>query len=104
MNEVVVFVTTSSKEEGEKIGRYLVENRLAACANILPGVTSIFFWEGKICREEESLVVLKTKRELFQRLSEEVRKLHSYSVPEIIAIPLVEGASSYLEWIRKNTL
>ncbi|HLG22759.1 MAG TPA: divalent-cation tolerance protein CutA [Candidatus Manganitrophaceae bacterium] len=104
MNEVVVFVTTSSKEEGEKIGRYLVENRLAACANILPGVTSIFSWEGKICREEESLVVLKTKRELFQRLAEEVRKLHSYSVPEIIAIPLVEGASSYLEWIRKNTL
>jgi periplasmic divalent cation tolerance protein len=104
MNEIVVFITTPSKEEGEKIGSYLVENRFAACANILPSVSSIFAWEGKICHEQEALVILKTKRDLFERLSEEVKKRHRYSVPEIIALPLVEGSLDYLKWIRENTL
>jgi periplasmic divalent cation tolerance protein len=104
MDEIVVFMTTSSTEEGEKIGRYLVENKLAACANILPFVTSIFAWEGKISQEKEVLVILKSKRELFDKLMEEVKKRHSYSVPEIIALPLVAGSSEYLKWIQKNTL
>jgi periplasmic divalent cation tolerance protein len=103
MDEVVVFITTPSVEEGEKIGRYLVENKLAACANILSPVTSIFAWEGKICQERESLVILKSKQELFERLSEEVKKRHSYSVPEIIVLPLVAGSPDYLKWIQQNT-
>lgn len=103
MEEIVVFITAPSTDEGEKIGRYLVENKFAACANILSSVTSIFAWEGKICREQESMVILKSQRNLFDRLTEEVRKLHSYSVPEIIALPLVAGLPDYLEWIRKNT-
>ncbi len=104
MDEIVIFITTSSAEEGESIGRYLVENKLAACANILSPVTSIFEWEGKISREQESLIILKSRRNLFDRLTEEVKKLHRYSVPEIIALPLVAGSSDYLQWIRKNTI
>jgi periplasmic divalent cation tolerance protein len=103
MDEIVVFITAPSMEEGEKIGRYLVENKLAACANILSPITSIFSWEGKICQEKESLVILKSKRDLFERLAEEVKKRHRYSVPEIIALPLVTGSSDYLKWIQQNT-
>lgn len=104
MDEIVIFITTPSKEEADKIGRYLVENKLAACANILPSITSIFAWEGKICQEQESLVILKSKRALFEKMTEEVRKRHSYSVPEIIALPLTAGFPDYLNWIQKNTL
>ncbi|MFQ5779508.1 MAG: divalent-cation tolerance protein CutA [Nitrospiria bacterium] len=104
MSEIVVFITTPTKEEGEKIGRLMVEKRLAACANILSSVTSFFAWEGKICREEESLVILKSRQALFERLSEAVKKHHSYSVPEIIALPLVAGSADYLKWIQDNTL
>lgn len=104
MDEIVIFITTPSQEEGEKIGRYLVEIKLAACANILPSITSIFSWEGNISREQESLVILKSKRALFEKITEEVRKRHSYSLPEIIALPLVAGFPEYLSWIEKNTL
>ncbi|MCG3112490.1 MAG: divalent-cation tolerance protein CutA [Candidatus Manganitrophus sp. SB1] len=103
MDEIVVLMTTSSKEEGEKIGRALVEMKLAACANIFSPISSIFSWEGKICQEQEALVILKSRRECFARLAEEVKRRHSYSVPEIIALPLVEGSSDYLNWIRENT-
>lgn len=104
MDEIIIFITTPSKEEGEKIGSHLVENRLAACANIIPSMTSIFSWEGKVCREQESLVIVKTKRNLFDKLSEEVKKRHPYTVPEIIALPLVAGSPEYLKWIAANTL
>jgi len=104
MDEIVIFITTPSQEEGEKIGRYLVENKLAACANILPSMTSIFAWEGNISREQEALVILKSKRALFEKIMEEVKKRHSYSVPEILALPLVAGLPDYLNWIQKNTL
>ena len=103
MDEIVIFITTSSKEEGERIGRSLVEKKLAACANILSPVSSIFSWEGKVCHEEESLMILKSRRGCFAQLAEEVKKHHSYSVPEIIALPLVEGSADYLKWIRENT-
>jgi periplasmic divalent cation tolerance protein len=104
MDEIVILITVPSTEEGEKIGRYLVENKLAACANILPSIISIFAWEGKICQEQESLVILKSKRALFEKITEEVKKRHSYSVPEIIALSLVAGSPAYLDWIQKNTL
>lgn len=99
----MVLVTTSSKEEGEKIGRALVERRLAACANIVPSISSIFSWEGKINREQESLMILKSKRGCLAQLIEEVKRQHSYSVPEIIALPIVDGSPEYLKWIRENT-
>lgn len=103
MDEIVIFVTTSSKEEGEKIGRALIEKKLAACANILSPISSIFSWQGKICHEEESLIIIKSRKDCFTRLVEEVKRLHSYSLPEIIALPLIEGSPDYLRWIRENT-
>jgi periplasmic divalent cation tolerance protein len=103
MDEIVVLITTPSKEEGEKIGRTLVEKKLAACANILSPISSIFAWQGKICHEQESLMILKTRKNCFPQLAEEVKRGHSYSVPEIIALPIVEGSLDYLNWIQENT-
>jgi len=103
MNEIVVLVTASSGEEAEKIAHSLVEGRLAACANILPELTSIFSWEGKVQTEKETLLILKSKRSLFEKLEAKVREIHSYSTPEIIALPILAGSEGYLSWIAKNT-
>lgn len=101
---IVVFVTTSSLDEAKMIGRALVEQKLAACANIVPGLTSIFRWEGKLSEESEVLVILKSRHPLFNRLREVVTSLHSYAVPEVIAMAVVEGAEPYLKWIAGETL
>jgi len=103
MDKIVVLITTASQKEAESIGGYLVENKLAACANIIAGIESIFFWEGRRCRETESLLLIKTKRSLFKPLCDAVRTQHSYRVPEIIALPIVEGSEAYLQWIDENT-
>ncbi len=103
MEEVVVFVTAPSLAEGEIIGRYLVENRLVACANVIPGVTSIFRWKGNICREAEVLLILKTRKDLSERVLAEIKKRHSYSVPEVIVLPIVGGSEDYLAWVREST-
>jgi periplasmic divalent cation tolerance protein len=103
MDTIVVLITTPSREDAESIGRYLVESRLAACVNILPGMTSIFRWEGKLCEEAESLLIVKTRSEQFDRLSQEVRARHRYTVPEIIALPIVQGSQDYLDWIQQCT-
>jgi periplasmic divalent cation tolerance protein len=100
---VVVFVSVGSEEEGLAISRRLVEERLAACVNLVPKVRSIYRWEGKICDEPESYLIIKTRQELFEPLQERIKGLHSYSVPEIIALPIVKGLDSYLEWIRAET-
>ncbi len=102
-NEIIVLITTPSSREARTIGRRLVEEKLAACANIIPQVASLFYWQGKICRERESLMVIKTQRSCFDRLVKRVQSLHSYSVPEIIALPIVRGSKDYLRWIRKTT-
>jgi|SRR5579884_2609572 len=101
---IIVLVTASSQEEARKIGRALVEQKLAACANLIPSITSIFHWEGRISEENETLVILKTRRALFERLRDTVASLHSYDVPEIIAVSIAEGADSYLRWIASETL
>ena len=103
MDAIVVIVSVPSQKEAETIGASLVEMKLAACANIVTDVQSIFFWNGNKCREQESLILLKTRRTLFDALCEEVKKRHSYSVPEIIALPIVEGSESYLQWVEENT-
>ncbi len=103
MDKIVVLITTPSREEAEKIGDYLVTARLAACVNIVSGVHSIFFWEGKCCNESEALMIVKTKRSLFMPLCAMVKPKHPYSVPEIIALPIVEGSAEYLQWIEENT-
>lgn len=104
MEEITVFITTATKADAEKIGTFLVETKLAACANILPGVTSIFSWKGKTCTEEEVLMIVKSRKALFSKLTEAVKKMHSYSNPEIIALPILDGSEDYLQWLRENTL
>lgn len=100
---IVVLVTAASKQEAARIGRALVKAELAACVNLLPGVHSIFRWEGKVSEEREVLLIVKSRSDLFGRLAAEVRRLHSYQVPEVIAFPIVYGAADYLAWIHKST-
>ncbi len=104
IDALVVLVTARSKEEAERIADHLVESRLAACVNILAPVTSVFRWEGRVCTESESLLVIKTRPALFGPLSDAVRARHSYTVPEIIALPVVDGAASYLDWITDSVI
>jgi periplasmic divalent cation tolerance protein len=100
---IVVLVTCGSEEEALKIGRVLVEERLAACANLVSPVRSIYRWEGKLCEDPESLLVIKTQQDRFESLEKRIKSLHSYSVPEIIGLPILEGSPSYLEWLREMT-
>lgn len=103
MAEIVVLVTVGSKEEATSIAKVLVEQRLVACVNILPGVQSIFRWEGKVVEEGEFLLVAKTVSTAFEQVATAVKSLHSYSVPEVIALPIQQGLSEYLTWVRDVT-
>lgn len=103
MTEVsIVFVTVGNMEEAVRIGRALVEERLAACANIIPQVRSVYRWKGEICDDQECLMVLKTESTVFPDLQERIRRLHSYEVPEIIAFPIAQGLPEYLAWVMQN--
>jgi periplasmic divalent cation tolerance protein len=96
---VIILVTTSSKEEAETIVQRLLEARLIACANIVGPAYSHFHWSGKIEKAEEYLILMKSRKDLFKKLSETVKALHSYEVPEIIAFPIVEGSKAYMDWL-----
>ena len=96
---IVVFITSVSKEEADKIADVLVSSGLAACVNMVQGVKSVFMWKGKVEKADEVLLVVKTRREMFTMLMGEVKRLHSYEVPEIIALPLIGGSQDYLDWI-----
>ena len=98
-DKIVVLSTCASPEEAEKIARALVEKKLAACVNILPAVRSIYRWKGAIEDDQETLLLIKSSRALFGELRAEIEKLHSYEVPEAIAIPIVDGLERYLEWM-----
>lgn len=98
-----MFVTTSSVGEAERIGQVVVDSRLAACANILQGVRSIFRWDNKVNVESECLIIMKTTLDRFSDLEAAIRQHHSYSVPEIIALPIIAGSIPYLEWITGET-
>jgi len=100
---LVVLVTCPSQKVGERIGHALVEERLAACVNVIPGLRSIYRWEGKMHRDPEVLLVIKTRRARLAALTRRVKALHSYSLPEVIALPLAGGSSRYLDWVRKST-
>jgi periplasmic divalent cation tolerance protein len=100
---VVVLVTCPNRRVAELLGRSMVEERLAACANVVPGLTSIYRWGGKLCRDREVLVIMKTRRPRFQALARRVCALHPYAVPEIIALPLAAGSPAYLQWVAEST-
>ncbi|RJQ21052.1 MAG: divalent-cation tolerance protein CutA [Nitrospiraceae bacterium] len=101
--EIVVFITAPHEDLAASIARALVESRLAACANIIKGIRSIYAWQGKIEDDSEVLMIVKTRRELFDALSAKVKELHSYEVPEIIALPVTAGSEDYLKWLREST-
>ena len=103
MENIVVFITASNEDEAANIARALVEGRFAACVNIVRNLRSIYSWQGKVEDESEVLMLVKTQKKLFHSLSQKVRELHSYSVPEIIALPIVEGSEDYLKWLKEVT-
>jgi periplasmic divalent cation tolerance protein len=96
---VIVFVTAGSKEEANKLSRGLVEEKLAFCVNALPSVQSTYYWEDKLCVDEEILLIIKTRSDKFDALEAWVRNNHSYSVPEVVAIPVVKGSEPYMKCI-----
>jgi len=97
---IAVFVMTANREEAEKVARHLVDEKLIACTNIIGPVLSFFWWAMKVERAEEYLLLMKTRSDLFEKLSDEVKILHSYDVPEIVAMPIVNGSKAYMEWLE----
>jgi periplasmic divalent cation tolerance protein len=100
---VVVLITVPNREVGKKLAESLVAERLAACVNLVPGIFSIYRWQGKIEHEPEELLVIKTRQELVESLTQRVKELHPYTVPEIIALPITAGAEAYLAWVQAET-
>ena len=100
---VTIFVTAASEQEAATIGKTLVEEGLAACANIIPHIRSIYRWKGKICDERETLIMIKSREALFERVRSRIKELHSYEVPEITAIAVEKGDEAYVQWIQAVT-
>jgi periplasmic divalent cation tolerance protein len=98
-NKVVILVTAGKLTEAKRIARQLVDAKLAACVNILPPMQSVYRWQGKIAVAKEFLVLIKSTRELFSELSSAILKLHSYTTPEIVCLPIVDGLPEYMQWI-----
>jgi periplasmic divalent cation tolerance protein len=104
MNEYLLVMTTvPSKEEGQRIAQSIVEERLAACCNVSSPVQSFYWWEEQIADDQEFILFFKTRTSLFPKLEERIQALHSYQVPEIIALPISAGSQAYLSWITSNT-
>jgi len=102
-SNIIVFITAPNEAEAEKIAKALVEERLAACVNITKDIRSIYRWQGKIEDDREIFMIIKTRKDLFEALSIRVKEIHSYDVPEIIALPIVEGSKEYMQWIKDST-
>lgn len=101
MDYLVVLVTAGEKD-GEKIAKILLNKKLAACVNIVPQINSFFWWEGKIDNCQEVLLIIKTTKDMMESLMEAVKREHSYSLPEIIALPILAGNNDYLMWIKES--
>ena len=101
-DKIVVFSACESRAEAERIASTLIENRLASCVNVMPGVESVYRWKGEIERSQEFLLIIKSSRKCFERLQAVLSQAHSYEVPEVIAIPIVAGSESYLAWMDRE--
>ena len=99
---IVVFITAGNSEEAARLADMLLEQRLAACVQILPEMESVYRWQGKIERQKEVLLIAKTTKSRFDELESNVRAIHSYETPEIIALPLAAGSTPYLEWLNSS--
>jgi periplasmic divalent cation tolerance protein len=102
-NARIILTTAGSKEEASKIAHALVERRLAACVNIVPQIKSVYRWQGKVETAHEWLLLIKTQAELFERIRDAVKELHSYELPECVMLEVTAGSQEYLDWIDKNT-
>jgi periplasmic divalent cation tolerance protein len=102
MDAVLVYITTKDKVEAKAIGRILVQERLAACANVIDGMESIYWWEGKICEDNESVLIVKTKESLLDKLTAKIASIHSYECPCVVALRIVGGNENYLRWIGES--
>ena len=99
---IVLLITTNSSEEAHKIAEMLLDQRKVACVNIVPKVSSLFWWQGNLESDQESLLIIKTKAAQLTEIVRSVKELHSYDVPEIIALPIIGGNQDYLDWIDKE--
>ncbi len=102
MGEFLVVYITASGENARELAGALVREKLAACVNRVPGIESTYTWDGRLERDTEDLLIVKTRADLFERLKERVHALHGYDVPEIIAVPVAKGSESYLEWLTAS--
>ncbi len=100
----IVLCTIDSIKNANELAHNLVKARLAACVNIVSGVTSVYEWENAICEENEYLLIIKTKSDLYKKLETKIKEFHPYEVPEIVSLKIDNGSKSYLDWIEKNTL
>jgi len=100
---IIISITASSEQEARKIATILVNEKLVACVNIIPKIHSIYWWENKVCQEDEVMLTAKSTQTLFSAIIERVKSLHSYKVPEIISFPILEGSPEYLNWIEEVT-
>ena len=101
---IVVLVTTPSKKVGQQIAKDLLEKNLAACINIISPIESFYTWQGETCDDEETLLIIKSRAELFEhQLIPAIQRIHPYEVPEIIALPIIMGLGDYLNWVEEMT-
>ena len=100
----LIYITTKNLKEAETIGEYIVSNRFASCVNIIDNMKSIYHWQGKIEKSKEVIIIAKTKVKLTNKLIVEVKNIHSYKIPCIIAIPIISGDSDFLNWIEKECI
>ena len=103
MNYFVLYITAGNQEEAGEIAKKLVEERLAACANIIPRIESVYWWKGKVRNEKETLILAKTREGLVDRAIERVKGIHSYDVPCVVALPIAGGNEDYLKWVEEET-
>lgn len=103
MEYIVIYCTVPNRKEGKEIARVLIENGLAACVNIIDKIESIFSWNGELTEEKEAMLMIKTKKEYFKDINHTIQKMHSYNVPEVIAVPIMEADETYLKWIAHET-
>ena len=101
-DEIAIFVTADDLELARKIGQELVESRLVACVNIVPGIESIYRWQGAVQRDREVLMIIKTSRRRFAEVEAKVKEIHTYQLPEVIAVPIDHGSQEYLDWLQES--
>ena len=99
----IIEVTTKDREQALAIGHALVQERLAACVNVLDGATSIYYWSGQLCEEREAVLLAKTRRELVEAVIERVKQLHTYECPCIVSWDIAQGSAAYLKWVEEQT-